>query len=63
MTSALIGARTVEQLDDSLDALKNASFSDEELRNIDSFATEGNIDLWNVSATIAPIDLPEGGSA
>jgi L-glyceraldehyde 3-phosphate reductase len=46
VTSALIGARTVEQLDDSLDALKNIEFSPEELYEIDQFAKEGGIDLW-----------------
>ena len=46
VTSALIGARTVEQLDDSLDALKNPKFTDSELTEIDQFAKEGGIDLW-----------------
>jgi len=46
VTSALIGARTVEQLDDSLNALKNLSFSPEELKQIDQFAKESGIDLW-----------------
>ena len=46
VTSALIGARTVAQLDDSLDALKNTEFSSEELKEIDQFATESGIDLW-----------------
>jgi L-glyceraldehyde 3-phosphate reductase len=46
VTSALIGARNVAQLDDSLDALKNLSFSPEELKEIDTHATEGGIDLW-----------------
>ncbi|WP_433850940.1 aldo/keto reductase [Brucella pseudogrignonensis] len=46
VTSALIGARTVAQLDDSLDALKNLAFSDEELKAIDRHAGEGSIDLW-----------------
>ncbi|MCY1378010.1 L-glyceraldehyde 3-phosphate reductase [compost metagenome] len=46
VTSALIGARTVEQLDDSLDALKNLSFSKEELKEIDTHAGEGSVDLW-----------------
>lgn len=41
-----IGARTVEQLDDSLDALKNLDFSASELSEIDQFAKEGGIDLW-----------------
>ena len=52
VTSALIGARTVAQLDDSLDALKNTRFSSEELQEIDQFATEGGIDLWR---EIAPL--------
>ena len=46
VTSTLIGARNVAQLDDSLDALNNLAFSDEELKKIDTHATEGGIDLW-----------------
>ena len=46
VTSALIGARNVAQLDDSLDALKTAAFSDDEIGEIDRHATEGGIDLW-----------------
>ena len=46
VTSALIGARNVEQLDNSLDAIQRPQFSDEELRAIDTFAQEGSIDIW-----------------
>jgi L-glyceraldehyde 3-phosphate reductase len=46
VTSALIGARNVEQLDNSLDAMKKLTFSDAELKAIDGFAQEGAIDLW-----------------
>ena len=46
VTSALIGARTVAQLDDSLDALKQLQFSPDELSEIDQFAKDGGIDLW-----------------
>lgn len=46
VTSALIGARNVEQLDDSLDALKKLEFSKAELREIDRHARESSIDLW-----------------
>jgi L-glyceraldehyde 3-phosphate reductase len=46
ITSALIGARNVEQLDDSLDALKQLQFTSEELTEIDRFAQDGSIDLW-----------------
>jgi L-glyceraldehyde 3-phosphate reductase len=38
MTSALIGASSVEQLDDNVAALKNLSFSNEELSAIDQLA-------------------------
>lgn len=53
VTSALIGARNVEQLDDSLDALKNLSFSESELAEIDRYATESGIDLWRKQSKIA----------
>jgi L-glyceraldehyde 3-phosphate reductase len=46
VTSALIGARNVEQLDNSLDAVKKLQFSGDELSEIDKCAQEGNIDLW-----------------
>jgi L-glyceraldehyde 3-phosphate reductase len=46
VTSALIGARNVAQLDDSLDAVKNLNFTKEELAEIDNHAREGSLDLW-----------------
>jgi L-glyceraldehyde 3-phosphate reductase len=46
VTSALIGARNVQQLDDSLDAVKNLQFTEAELKEIDSHAQESDIDLW-----------------
>jgi L-glyceraldehyde 3-phosphate reductase len=46
VTSALIGARNVEQLDDSLDAVKKLHFTDAELKEIDRHAQESSIDLW-----------------
>ncbi|HEX8414072.1 MAG TPA: L-glyceraldehyde 3-phosphate reductase [Sphingomicrobium sp.] len=52
VTSALIGARTVEQLEDSLGALKRLDFSGDELARIDEFAQEGGIDLWEKSSSI-----------
>ena len=51
VTSALIGARNVHQLDNALDALKTATFSAAELTEIDRHATEGGIDLWREVAT------------
>ncbi|MFC4556354.1 L-glyceraldehyde 3-phosphate reductase [Georgenia faecalis] len=46
VTTALIGASSVAQLDDSLDALGNLAFSDEELRRIDADAVEAGINIW-----------------
>jgi L-glyceraldehyde 3-phosphate reductase len=46
VTSALIGARSVEQLDNSLDATNNLQFTDAELQEIDRHAEDGSIDLW-----------------
>jgi L-glyceraldehyde 3-phosphate reductase len=60
VTSALIGARTVAQLEDSLAALNTLGFTDEELVKIDRHATEGAIDLWKISSTLAASDLPKG---
>jgi len=52
VTSALVGARTVEQLADTLKSLENPAFSADELHEIDRYATEGGIDLWKVSSTL-----------
>jgi L-glyceraldehyde 3-phosphate reductase len=46
VTSALIGARNVDQLDNSLDAVRKLQFTDTELNEIDRYAQEGAIDLW-----------------
>jgi len=46
VTSALIGARNVEQLDDSLDAVRKLEFSAAELAEIDQYAQDGSLDLW-----------------
>ncbi len=54
VTSALIGARSVAQLDDSLDALRHQTFSTDELTRIDRHATEGGIDLWRSQSSIKP---------
>jgi L-glyceraldehyde 3-phosphate reductase len=51
ITSVLLGASSVEQLDENLDSLNNLEFSDEELKRIDEFAVESGIDLWRRPAT------------
>ncbi len=46
VTSALIGASSVKQLEDSVGAVRNLDFSAAELAKIDTYATEGGINLW-----------------
>jgi L-glyceraldehyde 3-phosphate reductase len=46
VTSTLIGASSVAQLDDSLAALDNLDFTPDELAEIDRYATESNLNLW-----------------
>jgi L-glyceraldehyde 3-phosphate reductase len=50
MTSTLVGASSVEQLEDSLGALDNLSFSDDELAEIDRYATDAEINIWSLSS-------------
>jgi L-glyceraldehyde 3-phosphate reductase len=49
VTSSLIGASSVKQLEDSLGAVSKLDFSDDELEEIDRHAVEGGINLWAVS--------------
>jgi L-glyceraldehyde 3-phosphate reductase len=46
VTSALIGASSVRQLENSVGAVANLDFTDEELDTIDRHAVEGGINLW-----------------
>jgi L-glyceraldehyde 3-phosphate reductase len=46
VTSAVIGASSVKQLDTNLDALAGPQFTDEELRTIAKHAVESGINLW-----------------
>jgi L-glyceraldehyde 3-phosphate reductase len=50
VTSSLIGASSVAQLEDSLGALDNLDFSDDELATIDGHAVEAGINLWKASS-------------
>jgi L-glyceraldehyde 3-phosphate reductase len=47
MTSLVIGASSVEQVDANIAALDNLTLSPEELTEIDQYATEGHINLWS----------------
>jgi len=46
VTSALIGASSVAQLEDNLGALEKLDFDDEDLAEIDGYATDAGINLW-----------------
>ena len=46
MTSVIIGASSVEQLNDNLAATDNLAFAADELAAIDEHATEAGINLW-----------------
>ena len=46
VTSAVIGASSVEQLDTNLDALDGPPLTDDELAEIDRYAVESGINLW-----------------
>ncbi len=50
VTSVLIGARTVEQLVDSLGALDRLDFTESELSQIDSHAVDQGINIWQRSS-------------
>jgi L-glyceraldehyde 3-phosphate reductase len=50
MTSLVIGASSVAQLDDNVAALDNLALSADELAEIDAASTDGGINLWSRSS-------------
>jgi L-glyceraldehyde 3-phosphate reductase len=50
VTSALIGASSVEQLEDNVAALDNLELTDDELEEIDRYATESDLNIWAASS-------------
>ena len=51
VTSTLIGASSVEQLEANIGALDNLDFSPEELKKIDGQAVESDINIWAASSS------------
>ncbi|MEV8086509.1 L-glyceraldehyde 3-phosphate reductase [Streptomyces nigra] len=51
VTSLVIGASRAEQLEQNVAALENLDFTDEELAEIDKYATDGGVDLWREART------------
>jgi L-glyceraldehyde 3-phosphate reductase len=50
MTSLVIGASSVKQLEDNVGALANTALSAEELAEIEHYATDADINLWKQSS-------------
>jgi len=50
VTSALIGASSVAQLEDNIVSVEGLGFTDDELAEIDRYATEGAINIWAASS-------------
>ncbi|MBD8030501.1 L-glyceraldehyde 3-phosphate reductase [Corynebacterium sp. Sa1YVA5] len=60
VTSALIGASSVKQLDANLDALANLEFTEAELQAIDEIAHDAGVNIWakaTESKTATPREL------
>ena len=50
VTSTLVGASTVAQLEENVGALDRLDFSGDELAEIDRYATESGINIWASSS-------------
>jgi L-glyceraldehyde 3-phosphate reductase len=50
VTSALVGASSVRQLEDTVGAVRGLAFSDDELAEIDRHAVESGINIWAQSS-------------
>jgi L-glyceraldehyde 3-phosphate reductase len=50
VTSTLIGASSIEQLEQNLGALDNLEFTEDELAVIDRYATDADINIWAESS-------------
>ena len=51
VTTALIGASSVAQLEQNVAALNHLDFTGDELTNIDRYAVDGDIDIWRGPAS------------
>ncbi len=47
VTSTLVGVSSIEQLEQNVAALERTDFTDDELAEIDRFATESDVNIWN----------------
>jgi L-glyceraldehyde 3-phosphate reductase len=52
VTSVLVGASSVTQLESNVAAVRNLAFTDDELARIDEHAVESGINLWRRSSQV-----------
>ena len=52
VTSSLIGVSSVAQLEDNLAALDGLEFAPDELAEIDQYAGEGHLNIWESSSEV-----------
>ena len=52
VTSTLLGASSVKQLEDTAAAVNNLTFTDDELARIDQYAIDGDLNLWGAQSLI-----------
>lgn len=52
ISSVLIGAYSVHQLEQNIAVVKDAEFTTEELASIDTYAVESGINLWAASSAM-----------
>ena len=52
VTSALIGASSVAQLEANVAALENLGFTNGELEEIDRYATDSSVNIWARSSAL-----------
>ncbi len=50
VSSALVGASSVHQLEQNLDALRGLQFEPDELETIDRYAVDGSVNIWAASS-------------
>jgi L-glyceraldehyde 3-phosphate reductase len=51
VTSALIGASSVQQLEMNIAAVESRAFNDDALAEIDKYAVDSGINLWEQSSS------------
>ena len=52
VTSVLVGASSVQQLEDNLAAIENLAFDADELAVIEGHAVDSGINLWSPSSAV-----------